>query len=225
MGELVLAVVFLLLSHFGITSTKLRPWLIERLGAGLYLGAYSVLAFVAFIWLVSAYRRAETILLWPADGWLLWVPILIMPVAALLLIGGLTTPNPTVAGKALRDKEIAPPSGVLRITRHPMMWAFSLWAFSHIIANGDLASLLLFGAVATLALVGTILIDARYQDRLGAIWTTFTEQTSSLPFAAIIAGRQQLSPGEIGWWRVALALGLFVLLLVLHPWLIGVSAV
>lgn len=225
MGELVLAAIFLLLSHFGITSTKLRPWLIERLGAGLYLGAYSVLAFVAFIWLASAYRRAETILLWPADGWLLWVPLLLMPVAALLLIGGLTTPNPTIAGNALSDKEIAPPSGVLRITRHPMMWAFSLWAFSHIIANGDLASLLLFGAVAALALVGTILIDARYQDRLGAIWTTFTEQTSSLPFAAIIAGRQQLSPGEIGWWRTALALGLFVLLLVLHPWLIGVSAV
>lgn len=225
MGELALAVIFLLLSHFGITSTKLRPWLIGRLGVGLYLGAYSVVALVAFIWMVSAYRGAETILLWPTDGWLLWMPLLIMPVATLLLIGGLTTPNPTIAGKAFIDKEIAPPSGVLRITRHPMMWAFSLWAGSHIVTNGDLASYLFFGAIAALALIGTFLIDARYRDRLGAIWMTFAEQTSSLPFAAIIAGRQQLSLSEVGWWRVALAFGLFIILLVLHPLLIGVSVV
>jgi uncharacterized membrane protein len=77
---------------------------------------------------------------------------MVMPVAALLFVGGLTTPNPTIAGKAFIDNEIAPPSGVLRITRHPMMWAFGLWACSHLIANGDLASLLFFGAIAALAL-------------------------------------------------------------------------
>lgn len=219
-GELALAVVFLLVTHFGISSTRLRPWLVQRLGAGLYLGAYSLLALAAFFWMIGAYNRADVIPLWPATAWL---PVLIMPLALFLLISGLTTPNPTIVGKAFIDNKIPPPSGVFRITRHPVMWAFALWALSHLVANGDLASLLLFGAVAALALIGTLLIDARYQDRLEAIWSSFAEQTSNLPFAAMIAGRQQLNLSEIGWWRVALALGLYVVLLALHPWLFGVS--
>lgn len=154
---------------------------------------------------------------------LAWLPLLIMPPALLLLIGGLTTPNPTIAGKALVENKIAPPIGVLRITRHPTMWAFGLWALSHLAANGDLASVLFFGVIAALALIGTKLIDARYKNRLSAIWSTFSERTSNLPFAAIIAGRQTLDVGEIGWWRIALALGLYVALLLLHPQLFGVS--
>lgn len=103
------------------------------------------------------------------------------------------------------------------------MWAFGLWALSHIVANGDLASLLLFGSLAALALIGTALIDARYRARLSAQWPDFAKQTSNLPFAAIAAGRQELRLQEIGWWRPALALGLYVLLLVAHPWLFAAS--
>ncbi len=223
MGELALAAIFLLASHFGISSTGLRPWLVQRLGAGLYLGAYSVLAFIAIFWLASAYNRADTILLWSPGVWQAWIPLVIMLVASLLLIGGLTTSNPTIAGKAFVDKKVDPPTGILRITRHPTMWAFALWALSHFIANGDLASALLFGTIAALALIGTILIDARYRERLGTIWETFSEQTSNLPFAAIFAGRQKLDFGEIGWWRAGLAVGLYVILLIAHPWLFSVS--
>ena len=223
MGELVLAAIFLLASHLGIASSGLRPWLFQRLGTRLYLVAYSLLALVAFAWLISAYNRADFVLLWSPSPWQAWLPLIIMPIALLLLVGGLTTPNPTVAGKAFVDKKIDPPKGMLRITRHPTMWAFALWALSHLIANGDLASLVLFGTIAALALIGTVLIDARYKDRLNDIWQSFSEQTSNLPFAAIIKGRQAFDVSEIGWWRVALALGLYVVLLLIHPWLFGVS--
>ncbi|MGI9492716.1 MAG: NnrU family protein [Geminicoccaceae bacterium] len=218
-----LAAVFLLASHLGIASSGLRPWLVQRLGARLYLGAYSVLALAAIIWLVRAYNRADFVLLWSPAPWQAWLPLIIMPFALLFLFGGLTTPNPTVAGQALVEKKIDPPKGMLRITRHPTMWAFGLWALSHLIANGDLASLFLFGTIAALALVGTVLIDARYRDRLSTHWSSFSEQTSNLPFAAIITGRQQFDFGEIGWWRVALALGLYIALLLIHPWLFSVS--
>lgn len=223
MGELTLATVFLLASHFGLSSTGLRPWLVQRLGVGVYLGGYSLIALGAFAWLISAYNRADMIPLWSASALQPWVPLLIMPIALLLLVGGLTTPNPTIAGKAFIDNRIDPPVGILCITRHPTMWAFALWAISHLVANGDLASLLLFGTIATLALIGTALIDARYQQRLGAVWDTFAAQTSNLPFGAIVTGRQQLDLAGIGWWRPALALGLYLVLLMLHPWLFGVS--
>ena len=223
MGELVLAATFLLASHFGISSTGLRPWLIQRLGAGLYLGGYSLIALAAFAWLISAYSRADTVLLWSAGSLQPWLPLLIMPFALLFLVGGLTTANPTIAGKAFVDNKIDPPTGVLRITRHPTMWAFALWAISHLVVNGDLASVVLFGTIAALALIGTMLIDARYRERLAAVWVSFADQTSSVPFAAILAGRQNFDLAEIGWWRIALALGLYIVLLLLHAWLFGVS--
>ena len=112
---------------------------------------------------------------------------------------------------------------MLRVTRHPTMWAFALWGIGHIIANGDLAALIMFGSIIVLALVGTRLIDARYEAKLGDAWRNFAATTSNLPFAAILAGRQSLALGEIGGWRIALAIGLFAVVLAAHPWLFGVS--
>ena len=225
MAELIVAAIVLLASHFGISSTSLRPWLIQRLGTTLYLGLYSILALAAITWLAIAYGRADHISLWSSGSIQTWLILVIMLLACLLLVGALTTPNPTVAGQALIDEKIDPPSGVLRITRHPTMWAFALWALSHLLTNGDVASLILFGTIAVLAMVGTMLIDHRYRQRLGAVWTTFDEQTSNLPFRAILAGHQHLAFSEIGWWRLALAIGLYVILLAIHPWLIGVSPI
>jgi uncharacterized membrane protein len=224
MSELVLASLFLLGSHFGLASTPLRPWLVRRLGDRVYLGCYSVLALLAFFWLIGAYRRAELVMLWAPASWQVWAALLIMPIALLFIVAGLTTPNPTMAGGALVDKKIEAPRGILRVTRHPAMWAFGLFALSHLLANGELGALLFFGAIAALALIGTLLIDARYRSRLGTAWSSFADQTSNLPFAAILAGRQQLRLAEIGWARVGLAAGLYGLLLALHPWLSGVSA-
>jgi uncharacterized membrane protein len=111
--------------------------------------------------------------------------------------------------------------GIVRITRHPFMWGVGLWAGAHILANGDLASLVLFAAVGVLALLGTLLIDRKYAARRGPDWQEFAAATSNLPLAAVFAGRQRLAFAEIGWWRVALALAVYALLLAAHPWLFG----
>ncbi len=223
MIELFLAAVVLLATHFGVSSTGLRPWLLARLGTGRYLGLYSVVALLALAWLVSAFRRADHVALWAPASWHVWLAILLTLVAFMLLITGLTTPNPTVAGAAFRTGQIAQPRGVLRITRHPTMWAFALWGIGHIVANGDLAALIMFGTITVLALVGTRLIDARYEAKLANDWRNFATTTSNLPFAAILAGRQSLALGEIGGWRIALAVGVFVVVLGAHPWLFGVA--
>ena len=73
------------------------------------------------------------------------------------------------------------------------------------------------------ALAGTLLIDARRTRESAPGWGVFLQATSNLPFAAILQRRQRLAVGEIGLWRVALALGLYVVLLWLHPRLFGVS--
>jgi uncharacterized membrane protein len=113
---------------------------------------------------------------------------------------------------------------MLRITRHPFLWGVAIWAVGHILVNGSVAALILFGSMLLLALFGTISIDAKRRRALGANWTAFADQTSNVPFAAILAGRQSLNIGEIGWWRIALAIAVYAGVLFVHPHAFGVSA-
>ena len=225
MTELIVAAAFLLVSHFGISSTQLRPWLIARIGERPYLAAYSLIALGAMIWLSKAYLRAPFVELWPMAEWSYWPPLIVLPFALLLLIGGVSTPNPTATGQASILEADEPVRGMLRVTRHPVMWAIALWALAHILANGDLASLMLFGSLAALALLGTFALDAKSAARHGPAWQRFVSATSNLPLAAVFDGRQRLRFAEIGWWRIALALLLYLILLLIHPWLFGVSAI
>jgi uncharacterized membrane protein len=223
MAELIAAAAFLLASHFGISSTGLRPWLVGRLGERAYLGLYSLIALAALVWLIAAYARAPYVELWPTARWLAWLPLLVMPLALVLAVSGLSAPNPTAVGAPDTLAQAEPVRGIFRITRHPFMWAVGLWAIAHLVASGDLAGLVLFATLGGLALVGTGLIDRKHAARGGADWQRFAAASSNLPFAAIRAGRQHLVLSEIGWWRIALALVLYLVLLALHPWLFGAS--
>ena len=89
--------------------------------------------------------------------------------------------------------------------------------------NGDLASLLLFGSLLVLAILGTGSIDAKRRRALGEAWDAFAAKTSAVPFAAIATGRQSLSIGEIGWWRLGMAVIVWGALVFAHPLLFGVS--
>jgi uncharacterized membrane protein len=146
-----------------------------------------------------------------------------MPLAFLLVVCAVTAPNPTVVGQKPDPDAAAPATGIIRVTRHPFMWGVGLWAVLHVLANGDQASAIFFGTFAVLALAGTILIDARRTRENAPGWGVFLQATSNVPFVAVLQRRQRLVPGEIGLWRAALALGLYVLLLWLHPWLFGAS--
>jgi uncharacterized membrane protein len=223
MTELLLAAALLLATHYGISSTPLRGWLVARLGERTYLALYSLLSLGILMWLILAYRRAPYIELWPMAAWSAWVPLIVMPFALLLLVCGVSTMNPTAIGSPDTLDQAEPARGILRVTRHPFMWGVALWALSHVLPNGTLASVVLFGTFAVLALLGTRLIDHKFATRRGAQWQRFAAMTSNLPFAAILVGRQRLAFAEIGWLRVGVALALYVALLALHPWLFGLS--
>jgi uncharacterized membrane protein len=224
MIKLGVAAVVLLATHYGISSTPLRAWLVGRIGERPYLALYSLIALGGVIWLISAYRRAPYVELWPMAGGSAWVPLIVMPFALLLLVCGVSALNPTAVGSPDTLDQAEPARGILRVTRHPIMWGVALWALAHLVPNGEAASLVLFGTFALLALLGTLLIDHKFRARRGAEWQRFAAVSSNLPFAAILAGRQHLAPREIGWLRVGVALVLYVVLLAVHPWLFGLSA-
>ncbi|HEY0833283.1 MAG TPA: NnrU family protein [Azospirillum sp.] len=223
LGGLAAAGAFLLLTHFGISSTPLRAALAGRLGEKGYLGLYALIAALAFVWLVWAYATAPLVPLWNVEPWQRWVPLLAMPVALLLIIAGESTPNPTAVGRSALLESADPARGILRVTRNPFLWGVALWALAHIVPNGDAASLLLFGTLAVLALVGSVLIDAKLARRRPDAWARYSAVTSNVPFAAILAGRQRLVLGEFRGRLPLVVLVVYVALLLLHPWLFGVS--
>ncbi len=213
--------------HFLLSSSALRRPLVRRLGPNGFLPAYSLAVAAAFIWMVAAYRGAPFVAVWTPAPALAWLPVVVMPVAIFLALAGLTTPNPTLVGGE-RSAGIGGPKnpapGIISITRHPFLWGTTLWALSHLAANGDAASMIVLGGILVLSLGGMAHIDERREAALGAAWGPVKLTTSLVPFAAIASGRVKLDWKGIGWWRPAAALFLYAVLLPAHAWIIGVPA-
>jgi uncharacterized membrane protein len=220
MALLVLAALLWIGLHVGIAGTALRGAIVARLGEGGFRAGFSLLSLGAIVLLIGAWRGAATTPLWFAPGWLRWLLAFAMLPAFVLFVASVAAPNPTaVGGERLAGREAR---GIQRITRHPMLWAFALWAAIHMLGNGDTASLVFFGAFLVTALAGMPSIDAKLARRAPELWAGLAATTSILPFGAIAAGRNRLIWREIGWVPPVLGLLAWAALLHLHPRLFGV---
>lgn len=225
MTTLIAAAAFFVLLHLLVSGTALRGVLVGAMKEGPYMGLFSLASVGGIVWLSIAYGDARGLgpVYWDLGPGARHAGLLIMLLALLLVVPGLLTPNPTsVKQEGALDKPDAV-KGMLRITRHPFLWGVSIWAAGHLLSNGDLPSVILFGSILALGVFGTVSIDAKRKKALGAKWDAFAAQTSNIPFGAILTGRQKLSLGEIGLWRLALAVAIWAALLWAHPMLFGVS--
>lgn len=223
MTQLVLAVVVFIVTHGMPAVRPLRAALIAGLGKRLYMVVYSAVSLAVIVWLGVAYARAPYVPLWENPD-LRWVPVVVMPFACILFVGALSSPNPLSIARRKPAYDAARP-GIVSVTRHPLMWAFALWAGAHVTANGDAASLILFGLLLVLALAGPMSLDARRRRALGdEEWTRLAAPTSNLPLAAALAGRNRLDFAGIGLGRTLGGLALYAALLFAHPYVIGVPA-
>jgi uncharacterized membrane protein len=214
MSVLVVATAVFLLTHF-VTSTPLRARLVGAMGEWPYRGAYSLMALGTLVWMVWAYTHAPREPLWAG---LRDLPRFLMPLAFVLLACGYWR-NPTMVGADALLRSDDPARGIIRVTRHPIMWAIMLWSVAHIMARGELRALIFFGGFLLLAALGTILIDRRKAS--SADFRRFAAVSSNLPFLAIVQGRNRIVWREIGWLRPALGIALFALVLFIHPWISG----
>jgi uncharacterized membrane protein len=223
LSALAAAVALFIASHLVLSMPELRQALVGRLGERGFRAVYSLLAIALIVWVAMAYRDAPVDDVWLPPIGLMHLALAIMPFACLLVVAGMSTPNPSALGGDTPEVLDREPVGILKVTRHPVMWGIALWGIAHLLANGDAASLMLFGGMTVLALAGAGAQDTKKRAQLGRRWNDFVARTSYLPFAAMAAGRTRLRLVEIGWWRIAAALALYALLLILHPWLFGVS--
>ncbi len=120
-----------LVLFFGVhVFSSLRPArarLVASLGEGGYKGLHSLASLGGFGLIVAGMGKAPSILLWNPPAWGHYPAIWFMPIALVLLAAAFI------------------PGNLKRLTAHPMLWSITLWALVHLLANGDLAGLLLFG--------------------------------------------------------------------------------
>jgi uncharacterized membrane protein len=224
MLSLIAAACFFVGIHLLVAGTRLRDRLVARLGERRYLGGFSLASLVGMVWLSLAYSAAfassANAGYWTTPTWLRDVVAVVVLIALTLVVYGLTSKNPTAAQQERlleTDTELA--TGILRITRHPFLWGVALWASAHLAANGDRASLVLFGAMLVNAVAGTFSIDHKRARLFGARWQAFARQTSNIPFAAIARGDNRLVVRELVNWRAAVTIVAYVALVTSHPWL------
>ena len=96
MINILLASLFLPLSHFLMSSATLCAPLVYRMGEKSFLLAYSVVALLAFAWLIMAYRQAPTIVLRVKPAWVRAALLPVELLAVVLVVAGLSTPNPVI---------------------------------------------------------------------------------------------------------------------------------
>ena len=151
MSILILGLVLFLGIHTLSTMRVARAAMVGRLGEGAYKGLYSLVSavgLVLIVWGFGRYRSAGYIQVWNP-------PFAIFHPIALVLLW--------FAFVAL-VAAYAPPTRIKSMLRHPMLVAVKAWALSHLLVNGDLGSMLLFGALLAWAVYDRIALKRRGDD-------------------------------------------------------------
>ncbi|WP_170348004.1 MULTISPECIES: NnrU family protein [Ruegeria] len=209
------ALITFLLTHAIPARPVVRGRLIDVMGRRGYFTAYSALSLLVLGWLIVAAAQAPYVEVIPPLPILRWVPLLTMPVVCWLAVAGLTIQNPFSFG-GLGHRRFDPENpGILRATRHPLLAAMMLWALAHLLANGSLSHVILFGLFAGFAAWGMALIDQRKARDMGIEWVRLSRNTARFSLRA-----PQPWPG-LGIALISLAA--FVVLLHLHAPVIGLS--
>ena len=160
---------------------------LARLGEGKWKGLYSVVSAVGLVLIVWGYglARAEPTILWMPPLWTRHVAALLTVPAFILIVAAYVPGNRIKAGLG-----------------HPMVAGVKVWAFAHLLANGTLAGVILFGAFLAWAMAD--FASARRRDRRAG--TVYPAGTIARDAVAVIVGL-------IAWAAFAFYL---------HGWLIGV---
>jgi len=141
MALLIVAALLWVGVHVGIAGTRLRDAVVARIDEGPFRGLFSLVSILALAFLIWCWGRSATTPLWYVPIWLRWVLVAVMLLAFVLFVASVSDRNPTMIG----GDPTQPPRGIQRVTRHPMLWSFALWAAVHIIGNGDSAAIVFFG--------------------------------------------------------------------------------
>lgn len=207
------------LTHSIPVRPAVKSRVVRRIGARGFALMYSVLSVTMLVLLIWAAGEAPYVQLWPQMPWHRHAGHLGMLAVCLILAFSIARPNPLSFGGARNDTYDPDRPGIMRWTRHPVLVALALWAGVHLLPNGDLAHVILFGVLSVFSLAGWALVDRRKRRDLGARrWAQLDEARRAAPWR----------PAPVSWWgaaaRFLIGLVVYGALLWAHPHVIGVSA-
>jgi uncharacterized membrane protein len=191
MALLILGLVVFLGTHVFTMARGPRARLIGRIGEGPYKGLYSLVALAGIVLIsvgYSRYRAYDWIDVWHPPVWTRHLALLLVWAAFVMVVAAYF------------------PGCIKTALKHPMLAGVKLWAFAHLLANGDLGSILLFGSILAWAVAARISVKRRS-----------VAQTHAGPAAA---------PAGLCNDVLAVAIGTvayFGFAIWGHPWLIGVA--
>ncbi|SFR49969.1 NnrU family protein [Litoreibacter janthinus] len=207
------------ITHSIPVRPAIKSRIVAKIGSRGFGLAYSTLSLGMLALLIWAAGQAPYQQLWPQMPWQRHVVHLGMLIVCLVLALSIARPNPFSFGGKHNDKFDPMRPGLIRWTRHPILLALALWAGLHLLPNGDLAHVLLFGVLAGFAIAGRWLIDRRKRREMGeGVWIALKEQLAQSP----------MFYRDVQWsgliFRLALAITAYTLLILAHPVVIGVPA-
>ncbi|MGI1679529.1 MAG: NnrU family protein [Cellvibrionaceae bacterium] len=181
---LILGLVIFIGIHFVPAIPSLKHSLVSRLSAKGYKGIFSIVALVGFVLIVIGKMNADFVHVYAPLNGAKHIAMTLMLIAFILL------PAAHMKGN------------IKRFTRHPMLWGVVCWSAAHLLANGDLASIIMFGSLGLYSLLGMITANAR-----GA-----QKQTEKLPI------KKDLIVFAAGFTT-------YVAIMFLHPFLFGYAII
>lgn len=186
MTLLIVGIIVFLGLHLLPAVSGLRDRLVGRFGQNGYRAVFSLLSIAGLVLLVYGFAKAPVIQVWSPPGWTRWVAIVLMLPAFIFVVAAYV------------------PGRIKAKLKHPFLVAIKIWALAHLIANGDLASIILFGSFLVYAAFDRITLKHRHP-------------TSLIGVRKMGAPRNDVT-------AVVLGVVLYVAFLVwLHPLLIGTA--
>ena len=138
-------ILFFAVHSISIVNVGWRDAMAERLGTAAWRGLYSLVSLAGLVLLIWGYgiARSEPIILYSPPAWLLYVNFILMLFVFPLFMASLL------------------PGRIKTAVKHPVFASVKIWAFAHLLTNGALADVLLFGCFLAWAVVGRISMKHR----------------------------------------------------------------
>jgi uncharacterized membrane protein len=133
-------------AHVLVTLREQRAGVIARLGEGPYKGLFSLVSLIGIVLIAygfARYRAAGMIEVWYPPTWMRHITVLLMWPAVVCVVAAYI------------------PGEIKRVLKHPMLVGVKLWALAHLLSNGDLGSIILFGSILGWAVFDRISLKRR----------------------------------------------------------------
>ncbi|HGG63535.1 MAG TPA: NnrU family protein [Rhodobacteraceae bacterium] len=211
-GEFIAAFVVFFVSHSIPTRPAVKSRIVAMIGPVGFTLAYSALSTAILTWIIIAAGRAPYVELWGWEPWQNHVPLTAMYFATLIFTMTLCQPNPLSFGGCNNERFDPDDPGLIGWIRHPLLVTLLIWSLAHMVPNGDLAHVIVFGLFAAFSILGMRIIDKRARRILGVDeWQRLSNTKRSFKIT------------RRGLIRLALGTAIYLALLYLHEPVIGIS--